>query len=240
MIAKRTSTTAIAVAAFLAAGITWQAAAADSGTIQGKVTIKGAAAKEIQIDMNADPKCASMHNEPVFTQRILVNDKGEIKDAFVWIKEGISKPYDPPATPVVLNQEGCIYKPRVFGIQVGQELQIKNSDSTLHNVHAMPTVNREFNLAQPVQGMVTTKKFSKAEVCLKFKCDVHPWMFAYAGVVPHPFFAVSAADGTYKIGGLPAGEYTVEIWHNKLGTQELKVKVGDGECKTADFALEAK
>jgi hypothetical protein len=123
---------------------------------------------------------------------------------------------------------------------VGQELQIKNSDNALHNVHAMLTVNLEFNLAQPVQGMMTSKKFSKPEVCVKFKCDVHPWMFAYAGVVPHPFLAVSGDDGGYRISGLPAGEYTVELWHRKLGTQEVKIKVGDGEAKTADFALEVK
>jgi plastocyanin len=230
---------AVGVAAFLAAGVL-QAVAADSGVVQGKVTVKGAPTKEIQIDMSADPKCSVQHKEPAFTQRILVNEKGELRNAFVWVKEGITQQYDPPATPVVLNQEGCVYKPYIFGIQVGQELQIKNSDPTLHNVHAVPVVNREFNLAQPVQGMVTSKKFSKQEVCVKFKCDVHPWMFAYAGVVSHPFFAVTGADGSYKINGLPPGDYTVEVWHNKLGTQEAKLKVGDGETKTADFILDAK
>lgn len=240
MIARKMKTAAGVAAALIAVGVVYQAAAADNGVIQGKVTVKGAPAKEIQIDMNADPKCAVMHKEAVFTQRILVNAQGQLQNAFVWIKEGVTKQYDPPATPVVLNQEGCTYKPYIFGIQVGQELQIKNSDATLHNVHAVPTVNREFNLAQPVQGMVTSKKFSKPEVCVKFKCDVHPWMFAYAGVVAHPFFAVTGADGSYKISGLPAGDYTVEIWHNKLGTQEAKLKVGDGESKSADFTLEVK
>lgn len=229
----------IALGALCVAAL-FQAAAADTASITGKVTLKGAAPKEITIDMAADPKCAAAHNGPVLTQRILVNDKGEIKDAFVWIKEGVTKQYDPPATPVVLDQVGCQYHPHVFGIQVGQELDIKNSDPTLHNVHPMPMVNKEFNLAQPVQGMVTKKTFTKPEVTVKIKCDVHPWMFSYCGVVPHPFFAVSGADGTFKISNLPAGEYTVEIVHNKLGKQEVKVKVGEGECKTADFALEVK
>jgi plastocyanin len=230
-----------AACALAALGVVAQAFAADSAVLCGKVTIKGTAPKEIQIDMNADPKCAALHKEPVFTQRIRVNDKGEIQDAFIWIKDGLGdRKYEPPATPVVLDQSGCEYKPQVFGIQVGQELQIKNSDPTLHNVHAMPVVNREFNLAQPVQGMVTPKKFTKPEIGLKFKCDVHPWMFAFANVVPHPFFAVSGADGSYKIANLPAGEYTVEIWHRKLGSQEQKIKVAEGETKALDFALEAK
>jgi Carboxypeptidase regulatory-like domain len=217
-----------------------QAVAADTAAITGKVTLKGAAPKEIQIDMSADPKCAAVHKDAVYTQRIIANDKGEIKDAFVWIKEGITKEYEPPATPVVLNQEGCQYHPHVFGVQVGQTLQIKNSDPTLHNIHPLPMVNKEFNLAQPVQGMITEKKFTKPEVTIKIKCDVHPWMFSYCGVVPHPFFAVTGDDGTFKIANLPAGEYTVEVVHNKLGRQEMKVKVGDGETKTADFALEKK
>ena len=216
-------------------------AAADSAVITGKVTFKGTAPKPMPIEMTtSDPKCAAMHKEPVLSKRIDVNDKGELKDAFVWIKEGLTKQYDPPAKPVTLDQVGCVYTPHVFGLQVGQKLIIKNSDPTLHNIHPLPMVNKEFNLAQPVQGMTTEKTFTKVEVAIKVKCDIHPWMMAYCAVVPHPFFAVTGADGAFKIGNLPAGEYTVEVWHKRLGKKEIKIKVGDGETKTADFVLESK
>jgi Carboxypeptidase regulatory-like domain len=216
-------------------------AAADTAAISGKVTFKGTAPKPLPIDMaSSDPKCASMHTEPVLTKRIDVNDKGELKDAFVWIKEGITKEYPAPAEPVMLDQVGCMYKPHVFGLQIGQKLVIKNSDPTMHNIHPLPMENKEFNLAQPVQGMTTEKTFTKLEVAIKVKCDVHPWMFAYCAVVPHPFFAVTGDDGRFTIKNLPAGEYTVQVWHKRLGKKEVKIKVAEGETKTADFVLEPK
>ena len=115
--------------------------------------------------------------------------------------------------------------PHVIGLQVGQPLEVRNSDGTLHNVHAVPKVNREFNFGQPTKGMKSTRTFDKVEVMVPFRCDVHGWMNAYAGVLAHPFFAVSKADGTFEIKGLPPGSYTVEVWHEQLGTQTTKVTV---------------
>ena len=138
-----------------------------------------------------------------------------------------------------LDQKGCHYVPHVFGMMAKQKLLIKNTDDTLHNIHAMPTANKEFNIGQPNQGMETTRTFAQPEVMVHFKCDVHPWMSAYVGVLSHPFFGVTGEDGTFSIKGLPAGEYTLEAWHEKYGPQTQTVKVAAGESKTVDFKFKA-
>jgi hypothetical protein len=144
-----------------------------------------------------------------------------------------------PSEPVVLDQKGCHYQPHIFGVQVGQPVQIVNSDSTLHNVHGVAKVNSEFNTGQPIQGMKFTHTFSAKEVMVPFKCDVHGWMNAYAGVLDHPYFAVSAADGTFTLKGLPPGTYTIEAWHEKLGTQMQSVTIGAKETKDVAFTFKA-
>ncbi len=158
---------------------------------------------------------------------------------FVYVKSGISGTYPPPAAPAVIDQKGCTYHPHVFGMVAGQSLDILNSDDTLHNIHSLPEKNESFNLGMPVKGMKYTKKFDKPEVMIHIKCDVHGWMSAYCGVVPHPFFSVTAADGTYAIKNLPAGTYTIEAWHEKLGTQTQQVTVGATESKPLAFTFKA-
>ena len=143
-----------------------------------------------------------------------------------------------PPEPVTIDQLGCQYHPHVFGIQVGQTLQILNSDNTLHNIHSLAEKNKQFNLGMPIQGMKLTKKFDQPEVMTKLKCDVHPWMHAYIGVLPHPFYGTTGEDGTFEIKELPPGEYTLEALHEKYGTQTQKVTVGEGS-QTADFTFSA-
>jgi plastocyanin len=156
----------------------------------------------------------------------------------VYVKDGLGNLKFPvPTTPVVLDQKGCAYTPRVFGIQVGQPLDIVNSDETLHNVHAMPAANREFNRGQALLGMKYTTVFTTPEVMLPFKCDVHRWMNAWVGVLEHPFYAVSSSGGAFAIRGLPPGTYTIEAWHEKLGTQTQTVTVGAKESATISFSF---
>ncbi len=186
------------------------------------------------IDMNADPVCLTLHEDEAQTQKV-VGDPGKLGNAFVYIKSGLSGSYPVSDEPAILNQEGCMYSPHVSGVQVGQRLLIRNSDPTLHNVHALPTVNAEFNKGQPFQNMEFDHTFDKPEVMIRFKCDVHPWMSSYMGVLDHPFFAVSAADGSYSIDKVPAGTYTVEAWHETLGTKTMEVTVGDNAVAAANF-----
>lgn len=215
------------------------AASAGSATLSGKVTLTGSAPAAQKIKMAADPVCLQQHKDPVTSQEV-VSSNGNLQYVLVYVKEGAQGSFTTPATAVTLTQEGCIYKPHVFGIQAGQKLEIVNSDPTLHNINCQPKANKKFNIAQPSKGMKSAKSFDKPEVPVSFKCNVHPWMAAYAGVFDHPYFAVSGEDGSFQIQGLPAGSYTVEAWHEKLGTQSQKVTVADGETKELSFNFASK
>jgi len=226
-----------AVTAVLALALSGTALAGD---VTGKVAFEGSAPKMARLMMNADPVCGKAHKDPVLSEEVVVNKNGTLKNVLIYVKEGLgSRKFDAPSGKVVFNQQGCQYSPHVLGIQTGQELEVLNSDPTLHNVHSLSKDNAQFNIAQPKQGMKLTKKFDKAET-FKVKCEVHTWMGAYIGVFTNPFFAVTGDDGSFSLKKLPAGDYTIEAWHEKYGTQTMKVKVGaTGEAKIA-FTYAAK
>jgi hypothetical protein len=144
-----------------------------------------------------------------------------------------------PASPAVLDQKGCLYQPRVLGVRVNQPLVISNDDATFHNVHALPKTNLEFNQGLANRNDKMTKTFTAPEVMVRFKCDVHGWMAAYVGVVAHPFFAVTGADGSFNLTGVPPGTYTVEAWHERFGTKTTEVTVGDHQSQTVSFSFAA-
>ena len=188
------------------------AQAADTASISGKVAFDGDAPKMKKIKMDADPKCAEMHADtPATGQEVVVNGNGTLRWVFVYVKSGLpaGKTYEPPKEPVELDQKGCAYEPHVFGMMAKQPLKIKNTDPTLHNIHAMPTKSKEFNIGQPNQGMETLRTFAEPEIMVHFKCDVHPWMSAYVGVMSNPFYSTTGDDGTFSTKGLPAGTYLV-------------------------------
>jgi plastocyanin len=208
---------------------------AGTAAVTGKVTYADGD-PDAAVNMDADPVCEGLHTDPVTTQKVVVDEGGNLANVFVYIKEGLEgRPFAVPAETLLLDQEGCRYSPHVSGIQKGQKLVIRNSDPTLHNVHAMPAKNQEFNQGQPFQGMEIERTFDQAEVMVPFKCDVHPWMASYLGVLEHSFFAVSGTDGSFSIGNLPAGTYVVEGWHEELGSQTQEVTVGEGETVEVSF-----
>jgi plastocyanin len=204
-----------------------------TGSIAGTVSYANGDV-DAEIAMDADPVCVSLHPDAVYTQKIVADD-GTLANAFVYVKEGAAGGQAPPAESATLDQKGCMYTPHVSGVQVGQTVVIRNSDATLHNVHAMPANNAEFNNGQPFEGMELEHTFDSVEVMVPFKCDVHPWMSSYMGVLDHPFFAVTGDDGMFSIDGLPAGDYVLEVWHEELGTQEMAVSVAAGAAAEADF-----
>ena len=197
------------------------------GSITGTITFEGKAPKMKPLRLDADPICV-VNNEIAPKKEWLILDENKgVKNVLVFVTEGLNIDYSPPEEPVVIDQKGCIYSPHVLGIMAGQQLDILNNDGTLHNIHALPKVNKEFNKAQPRSKKKLSVKFEKPEAPFKVKCDVHPWMGAYIGVFDHPCFAVSGDDGTYIISDLKPGEYVIEAWHEKLGSQTANVTVSD-------------
>jgi plastocyanin len=212
------------------------AAVADAATVGGTVKFEGAAPKMPALQMSADAYCASKHPTPQPDEEVVVGAGGELANVIVYVKNAPAGAAN--TTPAVLDQNGCKYSPHVTAVQVGQPIQIKNSDSTLHNVHAMPAVNSQFNEGQPVQGMVSTKKFDKVEMTpFRIKCDVHGWMKSYMVVLPHSYHAVSQMNGQFSIANLPPGNYTLVAWHEKYGQQEQQVTVGPKEQKQVTFTF---
>ena len=213
---------------------------ATAATITGTVVFDGKAPERTPIKMNADAICAQQHSTPVLMENVVVNANNTLKNVFVYVKKGLEgKKFDPPADAVTINQEGCTYHPHVFGMMVNQPLKILNSDATLHNIHALPTINTQFNIGQPVKGMSTEKTFDKPEVMVHFKCDVHPWMTAYVGVLEHPFYAVTGDDGAFALKDLPPGTYTIEAWQEQYGSQTQEVTIAAKESKAITFTFKA-
>jgi Carboxypeptidase regulatory-like domain len=215
------------------------AGATGSASITGKIVFEGAVPAAEKFKMSADAFCAKSHPGDVSREDIAIGKDKGLANVFVYVKSGINGTYPAPAAAATIDQRGCTYHPHVFGMVAGQSLEILNSDDTLHNIHSLPEKNEAFNLGMPVKGMKYTKKFDQPEVMIRIKCDVHGWMSAYCGVLSHPFFAVTAADGTYTIKDLPAGTYTIEAWHEKLGTQTQQITVGAQESKPAAFTFKA-
>jgi plastocyanin len=190
--------------------------------------------------MASDPACVAGAGPNPQSDAVLVGAAGGLKNVFVHVKDGLDPElgFDAPTTPVVLDQKGCVYTPRVVGVMVGQALEVRNSDATMHNVHALPTKNQEFNRAQMMAGIKNTEVFTVPEVMVRFMCNVHNWMASYVGVVAHPYFAVTDADGRFEIKGLPPGTYTIEAWHEKFGTQEQRVTIATGQAATLNATFQ--
>lgn len=213
------------------------AGSAFAASITGTVTYDGKVPSLKPIAMNADPACAQKHSGPVPNEMLVLGEGNAMANIFVRVTNPPAGDHPVPSEPVVMDQKGCIYDPHVFAVRAGQPLKMLNSDGIMHNVHALPATNKPFNMAMPPSRTEATETFEKPEDPFKIKCDVHPWMNAYVAVMSHPFYAVTGTDGKFEIADLPAGTYTLEAWHEKLGTTTQEVTVGADESKTADFKL---
>ena len=211
-----------------------------AGDITGKITLKGTPPPERDIPL--DPACGKLHPTKK-TKLYVVGKGGELADTFVFVKDGLTgKNFPVPEKAALIDQKGCEYIPYVSGLMVGQKLLVRNSDPLMHNVHPIPAVagNKESNVAQMPNGKDLEYTFAKEEPFLRFKCDVHPWMYSYVNVMSHPFYSTSDKDGTFKIENLPAGKYTIEASHRKAGKQTMEVEVPATGKKEANFTFEVK
>lgn len=211
---------------------------ATAATLTGKVLFKDGEPRQARIRMDADAACAGLHSSPVYAQEVVVNANGTLRWVFVYVKEGPGNRAFPTAKqPAILDQKGCVYEPHVVGAMTNQEIHILNSDPTTHNIHPVPTVNREWNTSMPPGGDHLVQSFAREEIMIPVKCNIHPWMRSYVGVLKHPFFAVTGEDGSFSISGLPPGEYTIAAWQEKFGTIEQKVTLGAKESKDIEFSF---
>lgn len=207
-------------------------------SVSGRIVYDGPAPAPVPIDLSADPACAREHPQPVYAQDLLVGPERGLRNALVWIEAGAPEGrYPLPDATPRLNQAGCLYEPRVLAVRLGQPLEISNGDATFHNVHAIPKDNREWNRSQVPGGDSFDETFAREEIGIPLRCNVHPWMRAYVSVLRHPFFDVTGEDGRYAIAGLPPGEYTLAVWHEKLGTRERRLALAARESASVDFTF---
>jgi hypothetical protein len=207
------------------------------GNVMGTVTLDGTAPAPEEIRMNSDPVCLAEATNTQ-TEYYLVGDGGVLGNVFVYVKEGLEGRTFPPATgTMTVDRDGCRGYPHVLGMRVGQTLEILNSDPTLHTVHATPSANAEFHVGQPIEGMRFEWTFTTPEIMVPLTCAVHGWMNAYVGVLDHPYFGVTGNDGGFDISGLPPGDYVIEAWHERLGTQRQNVTIGEDETAELNFTF---
>lgn len=209
---------------------------ATAGTITGTVTFSGQPPAMGTLNMSSEAKCSAAHPDPVPTGDALVKD-GKVENAFVYVKEGFgSRVFPAPTGTVTIDQKGCLYSPRVVGAETGQTIRFVNSDPLLHNVHSAPTQGSAWNFSMSKQGVEREITVAKPEVMIPMRCDVHPWMHGWLGVLDHPYFAVTGPDGRFTLANVPAGEYVVASWHERFGTREARVTVAAKETKEIGFA----
>ena len=208
-----------------------------ASSITGTVVFDGKPPALKPLSMDADPACAKKHTAPVPSEMLVLGNGNAMGNILVWVSKGLpsGKTFPVPKTPVVLYQNGCVYKPHVMGIMVGQTYRILNSDGVLHNIHTLPKINPSFNKGMPATLKEATTVFAKPEDVFHIKCDVHPWMSAYVAVFTHPFFSVTGTDGKFTISGLDPGTYEITAWHERLGTQTASITVGANETKSQNF-----
>jgi hypothetical protein len=210
-----------------------------AGTVNGKVTYTGTPAKQKPIDMGKEPSCAKEHATPVTTETVVTGPNNALDNVVVYVSSGAPDDGQVPAQAVTFEQKGCQYLPHVLVMHTDQELKITNADQTSHNIHPLPTVNREWNKSQPPGSPPIVEKYAREEF-ISVKCNVHPWMHGYFAVLKTNHYDVSKDGGDFKLPNLPPGKYTITAWHESYGTQTADVTITGNETKEVNFTFKAK
>ena len=210
-----------------------------SVVVRGTVRFEGAAPRPTRISMSADPDCAKLHPAGVSSGDFLTGADGGLQNVVVFVSDGLGdRSFEPPKQPEVFEQKGCMYQPHLVAMRTNQELEVINNDTVAHNLHSVPMNNREWNKSQ-LPGMHIEVTFPREEIAIPVKCNVHPWMKSYISVFKHPYFAVTGKSGSFELSNLPPGTYTIQAWHEKLGTATQKITVGPDATKEMEFVFKA-
>ena len=214
--------------------------ATNVATVKGTVKFEGTVPKQAHISMASDPSCAKLHPAGVSAEDIVADSNGGLENVIVFVSDGLGdRAFTPPSQPAVMEQKGCMYQPHVVAMQANQALEVVNHDPTTHNIHPMPANNREWNKAE-IPGSTMEETFPRPEIAIPVKCNVHPWMRGYVAVFRHPYFVVTGKNGSFDLSNLPPGTYTIEAWHEKLGTAIQKITIGANETKDLNFVFKSK
>lgn len=213
---------------------------ATAGSITGVARFDGKRRPARRVSMDSEEACEKLHAKPVFEEPVIAAKDGGLAGALVYVKAGLEgKKFEPAAQAVVLDQHGCQFVPRVVALRAGQTLEVKNSDPVSHNIHPMPKNNRDWNQQQPPGSPDLKRRFAYPEVTIPVKCNVHAWMRTYIGVLDHPYFAVTGANGEFHFGPLPPGRYTIAAWHETLGELTEAVEVTAGASSSVKLTFHA-
>jgi len=212
---------------------------ATAAEIQVRVRFNGTAPPPKEINMRSTPVCANMHPDPVFEQPVQVKD-GLLANVVVYIQSGLgNRAFAFPTEPVTIDQRGCLYKPRIAAVMVGQPLEFRNSDPEAHNVHGRPEVVDAWNFLMSRPNSTRTIYFDKPEIGIRVGCDVHPWMHAYVSVIDNPYFGLTDAKGTVTLKNVPPGEYVIATWHETLGARTQQVSLPAQGSETVELTYDA-
>jgi plastocyanin len=211
-----------------------------AGSVSGRVQFEGTAPQPAPLQLGSFAECAVQHEGPIYADDVVVKD-GSLANVLVYVKQGLGdRIFAVPETPVVIDQKGCVFVPRVAAVQSGQPVRFMNGDPLAHNVHGVPQNASGWNFMLPVRGAARNVTIDKPEAVIELKCDIHPWMKAYLGVFDHPYFAVTGADGQFELRNLPPGDYEIAAWHERLGTRSATISLAPKEAKTIGFSFSAK
>lgn len=208
-----------------------------AGTIVGRVRLAGEAPANPVVRMGVDPACSRAHGTTRPVHDFVVRSAaGGLANVFVEVR-GPFPGAPVPETPIVLDQQGCMFRPRLLAVQKGQRLEVRNADPTMHNVHALSERGNTFNVSQVMGRPPFTVVLAHEEKMLRITCDLHHWMNVYVAVVAHPYFAITGSDGAFVIRGVPAGRHAVQVWHERYGPLTATVDVSPGGSARADFSF---